>query len=263
MVVMGTITFEHGRDRPPTTGELEAQARRGRWLAVFPDGRRFVGRNIVEEIVARVGMRWYAIVDHGDEYETIAWPLAPKADLAAIEARTTASTEGPFVEDEDGVRTERVTNRGIDMDGVTPWEDHSYLAREVSGEANTAFLIHARADVLALVDELRDAYAALNSATDRLAAHEAELAAAAGELLVPVPTPGTDAAKLLTANVLLRRENSRFTDLVNRVRTEREERAAWLTSLPAGSCGNPPPASLLEAEAATGATLASIERGGT
>lgn len=260
---MNDVTFDHGRDRPPTTGELEAQTRRGRWLAVFPDGRRFVGRNIVEEIVARVGMRWYAIVDRGDEYETIPWPLAPRADLDAIESRTTASTEGPFVEDGDGIRTERVTNRGIDLDGVTPWEDHEYVAREVSGEANTAFLIHARADVLTLVAELRGAYAALNNFTDSLAAHEVDLAAAAGELLVPVPTPGTYTATLLIANVLLRRENSRFTALVNRVRTERAERAAWLTSLPAGACGNPPPASLLEAEAATGATLASIERGGT
>ncbi len=252
---MGTITFEHGRDRPPTTGELEAQARRGRWLAVFPDGRRFVGRNIVEEIVARVGMRWYAVVDRGDEYETIAWPLAPKADLDAIESRTAAATKGPW-------RLALAVGCCAVRDAESSVPVVPYYAGRNSYD-NAAFIAAARTDVPALVAELRDAYAALNSASDRLAAHEAELAAAAGELLVSLPTPGTDAAKLLTANVLLRRENSRFTALVNRVRTERAERAAWLTSLPAGSCGNPPPASLLEAEAATGATLASIERGGT
>lgn len=254
---MNTVTFEHGRDRPPTTGELEAQARRGRWLAVFPDGRRFVGRNIVEEIVARVGMRWYAIVDRGDEYETIPWPLAPKADLEAIESQ--AKHDRVFCDLCDAIATKVCGNPHCGAERCHTHED-AYSDR---CDHNWQRPFGAPEEVLALVAELRDAYAALNSASDRLAAHEADLAAAAGELLVPVPTPGTDAAKLLTANVLLRRENSRFTALVNRVRTEREERAAWLTSLPAGSCGNPPPASLLEAEAATGDTLASIERGGT
>lgn len=254
---MNTVTFEHGRDRPPTTGELEAQARRGRWLAVFPDGRRFVGRNIVEEIVARVGMRWYAIVDRGDEYETIPWPIAPKADLDAIELQ--AKRDGEFCGMCGSAAVKVCDNPKCGIRRCLTHADR-YIG---SCEHNWRRPIGAPEEVLALVAELRDAYAAINSATDRFAAHEADLAAAAGELLVPVPTPGTDAAKLLTANVLLRRENSRFIAFVNRVRTERAERAAWLTSLPAGSCGNPPPASLLEAEAATGATLASIERGGT
>ena len=37
---------------------------------------------------------------------------------------------------------------------------------------------------------------------------------------------------------------------------EREARAAWLASLPAGSCGNPPSEALLDAEKATGEALA-------
>lgn len=95
------------------------------------------------------------------------------------------------------------------------------------------------------------------------AKYAAEIAAVVSELLVPESEPHTLHERLLDQNVRLRRENSQIEELARRVRTERAERAAWLTSLPAGSCGNPPPASLLEAEAATGATLASIERGGT
>lgn len=43
------------------------------------------------------------------------------------------------------------------------------------------------------------------------------------------------------------------------VRREHEARAAWLASLPAGSCTSPPPAALLDAEAATGAALALLD----
>ena len=252
---MNNVTFEHGRDRPPTTGELEAQARRGRWLVVFPDGRRLVGRDIAEVIVPRAGMRWYAIVDRGDEYETIPWPIAPKADLDSIEAQ--AKHDRVFCDLCDAIATKVCDNPEC---GAERCHAHADDYSEHC-EHNWQRPVGAPEVVLALVAELRDAYAALNSATDRIAAHEADLAAAAGELLMPVPTPGTDAATLLIANVLMRRENSRFNALVNRVRTERAERAAWLTSLPAGSCGNPPPVSLLDAEAATGDTLASIERG--
>lgn len=39
------------------------------------------------------------------------------------------------------------------------------------------------------------------------------------------------------------------------VRVERKARAAWLASLPEGSCGNPPPRTLLDAEEATGLAL--------
>lgn len=47
--------------------------------------------------------------------------------------------------------------------------------------------------------------------------------------------------------------------LVAAVRREREARAEWLASLPDGSCGNPPPAALIDAEAATGEVLRVIE----
>lgn len=43
------------------------------------------------------------------------------------------------------------------------------------------------------------------------------------------------------------------------VRAEKAERAAWLASLPDGSCGNPPPAALLDAEAHADAALAHLE----
>jgi len=43
---------------------------------------------------------------------------------------------------------------------------------------------------------------------------------------------------------------------------EHTERATWLASLPAGARGNPPPASLLAAEAATVAALAQVKGGG-
>ena len=46
----------------------------------------------------------------------------------------------------------------------------------------------------------------LAEARAQIAAHETDLADAAGKLLVPIPMPGTETAKLLRANVLLRRE---------------------------------------------------------
>mgnify|MGYP003441370870 CR=1 FL=1 len=42
-------------------------------------------------------------------------------------------------------------------------------------------------------------------------------------------------------------------------RRERDARAEWLDSLPGGSCGNPPPAALIDAETATGEVLRAIE----
>lgn len=43
------------------------------------------------------------------------------------------------------------------------------------------------------------------------------------------------------------------------VRRERDTRAEWLDSLPDGSCGNPPPNALIEAEDATGVALRAVE----
>lgn len=46
-----------------------------------------------------------------------------------------------------------------------------------------------------------------------------------------------------------------FERLADCVRAEHTARTAWLTTLPGGSCGNPPPQALLDAEAATQAAL--------
>jgi hypothetical protein len=48
--------------------------------------------------------------------------------------------------------------------------------------------------------------------------------------------------------------------LVSAVRRERSEREAWLASLPDGSCGNPPPVTLIDAESATSEALQAVER---
>lgn len=92
-----------------------------------------------------------------------------------------------------------------------------------------------------------------------VAAYDSDAQDAAGEYLIPVPTPGTPMAKLLVANVLMRRRNETFNSLVNCVRREVTERAAWLSSLPDGSCGNPPPEGLVAAEVATRDALAEID----
>lgn len=92
-----------------------------------------------------------------------------------------------------------------------------------------------------------------------VAAYDGDVQDAAGEYLIPVPTPGTPMAKLLVANVLMRRRNETFNSLVNCVRREIAERAAWLSSLPGGSCGNQPPEGLIAAEVATRDALAEID----
>ena len=46
--------------------------------------------------------------------------------------------------------------------------------------------------------------------------------------------------------------------LADCARAEHTARAAWLATLPEGSCGNPPPQALLDAEAATQAALRAI-----
>jgi hypothetical protein len=52
-----------------------------------------------------------------------------------------------------------------------------------------------------------------------------DVADAAGELLVPIPEPGTDAAKMLTANVILKRERDK---LHNRLADERIIVDGWI-----------------------------------
>lgn len=55
---------------------------------------------------------------------------------------------------------------------------------------------------------------------ERLKTREADLAAAAGELRVPAPNPGTDMARMLEANVLMRRERD---DALAEVQAEAQE----------------------------------------
>lgn len=54
----------------------------------------------------------------------------------------------------------------------------------------------------------------------RAEALEANMRVAAGELLIPFPTPGTEMAILLSANVLLRHERDRLLSERNRARAE-------------------------------------------
>lgn len=60
-------------------------------------------------------------------------------------------------------------------------------------------------------EHLEDFHTANQAQRERLAQHEKDLADAAVELPVPLPEPGTIAAKMLRANLLLRaeRQNSR------------------------------------------------------
>lgn len=56
---------------------------------------------------------------------------------------------------------------------------------------------------------------------ERVKALEGDLAAAAGELRIPAPTPGTDMARMVAANVIMRRERdearSRLAKLASRL----------------------------------------------
>jgi chromosome segregation ATPase len=61
--------------------------------------------------------------------------------------------------------------------------------------------------------------------------------------------------------VKMLRHRDALAALLRTVRRERAEREAWLVSLPGGSCGNPPPAALVAAEAATGEMLRAMEEG--
>lgn len=58
----------------------------------------------------------------------------------------------------------------------------------------------------------------------------------------------------------LRAECDALRALVDAVRREHAARAAWLSSLPEGTCANPPPRELLDAEDATRAALRELEK---
>ena len=69
---------------------------------------------------------------------------------------------------------------------------------------------------------------------DRIAALESQLAearadvvAAAGELMVPIPEPGTDMSKVMIANALMRRERDKARAEVERYKVD-AERYRWL-----------------------------------
>ena len=66
--------------------------------------------------------------------------------------------------------------------------------------------------------------------------------------------PDVLAALLAEASAEMQRQRERgfaLASLTTAVRREHNARAAWLASLPDGSCGNPPSQALLDAEAAT------------
>ena len=74
-----------------------------------------------------------------------------------------------------------------------------------------------RGAIRTLVDDLRELpwsveisneFSAAESELAALEARDADFAEAAGELLVEIPEPGTVLSKLLSANVLMRRENA-------------------------------------------------------
>jgi hypothetical protein len=58
----------------------------------------------------------------------------------------------------------------------------------------------------AMADMLAGAANAIDDVKRELATMRADIEAAAGELLVDIPEPGTDAARMMSANVLMRRE---------------------------------------------------------
>jgi len=65
---------------------------------------------------------------------------------------------------------------------------------------------------------------------ERVAEHENDLAEAAGALMVPMPEPGTDMARVMKANALIRGErdgaNKRTTELEGKIKRQREALSA-------------------------------------
>jgi hypothetical protein len=62
----------------------------------------------------------------------------------------------------------------------------------------------------------------------------ADIAAAAGELLVPIPTPGSDAARLLRANIILRQERDEARAERRAARLDRDAAEEKLAALRGG-----------------------------
>ena len=81
------------------------------------------------------------------------------------------------------------------------------IARAVGtmGEVE-AQLAATRVQIDAVMQHYHDECAEAHRVRATIERHEADIAAAAGELLVPIPVPGTVTARLLRANILLRRE---------------------------------------------------------
>ena len=70
----------------------------------------------------------------------------------------------------------------------------------------------------AILDKRALSEQATRAAEERYAAMQLDIAVAAGELLVDIPEPGTEASKMLIANVLMRRENATLRAEVERCR---------------------------------------------
>lgn len=242
---MNKINEAHGLDRAPTATEQKFNATRGRWLAVFPDGRRLVAREHDAETLATPGLRWYAVADYADEYETIGWPIVPPIDVVAIEARANEQpvmlvvTSNPESTGSLASQTWIINDRGSPL--TAPIE-----------RSLAHFIVAARTDVPALTAALCDAYSLLNLYADRATQRIAEYTSRAREMDECCLALRAATQEAHTA----RRQTSALADAVRR---ERDARAAWLASLPDGSCGNPPPQALLYAEEATGEALRAIE----
>lgn len=100
-------------------------------------------------------------------------------------------------------------------------------------------------------------------ANDRLLAAAPDLAATvvaqATEYLALAKRMDDRGFELRAAKVEAHTARHLLATLADAVRRERDARAEWLDSLPDGSCGNQPPAALLNAETATGEALRAIE----
>lgn len=99
---------------------------------------------------------------------------------------------------------------------------------QLAEQAATSLWAGARLPRLQVLELIRDAMlsyadAATQAQRERQAQHEADLKAAAGEVLVPIPEPGTDASKMLRANRLLIAERHTLKQHLAQVTEERDE----------------------------------------
>lgn len=119
---------------------------------------------------------------------------------------------------------------------------------------DTTEALIARLEDFVEADALDDAIIKLRKQQREIAQHEADMKAAAGELVVVCPEPGTDAARLLSANRLLLAE-------VERLTAERSCAVQGHNGRPyCASCGHVFPASLDGVESVTCGACGTIYR---